>query len=267
VKERKITIPMKRFQREEEDFSPLLRKKRQKRKENENVAKPDNLDSAETEERDVINLQPSDTKEVKEAERPKPQEPDEELLIKEREADSLALLISSLHLPAEKAIPLLEAAVKYAYNNLSAAEYLSYLYLEVEQPKQCLELCNKILEQLEDRPQANELSIHINNNKAAALNMLGRYSESIGILEKCLAFAKRDVYYKNLGDAYFSIAIFEKAIFNYESALRLNNQMEEAYYNLAVCYYMQEHLHEAQLNISEALKINPTNPAYLRLSE
>lgn len=35
--------------------------------------------------------------------------------------------------------------------------------------------------------------------------------------------------------------------------------MEETFYNLAVCYYMQEHLNEAQLNISEAMKINPKN--------
>lgn len=49
--------------------------------------------------------------------------------MKDKEADSLALLVQSLTLQAEKAIPLLEAAIKYASNNLSAAEYLSYLYL------------------------------------------------------------------------------------------------------------------------------------------
>lgn len=42
--------------------------------------------------------------------------------------------------------------------------------------------------------------------------------------------------------------------------------MEEAYYNLAVCYFIQEHLHEAQLNVSKALKINPRNEDYLKLS-
>lgn len=33
--------------------------------------------------------------------------------------------------------------------------------------------------------------------------------------------------------------------------------MEEAYYNLAVCYYLQEHLYEAKLNVQNALKLNP----------
>lgn len=78
-------------------------------------------------------------------------------------------------------------------------------------------------------------------------------------MEKCLAYSKRDIYYKNLGDAYFCIAIYEKASMNYENAIRMNSHMEEAYYNLAVCYFIQEHLHEAQLNVTRALKINPRN--------
>jgi tetratricopeptide (TPR) repeat protein len=86
------------------------------------------------------------------------------------------------------------------------------------------------------------------------------------MLEVCLAHTKRDTYYKILGDAYFSIAIYEKAIFNYECALRMNNQMEEAYFNLAVCFYIQDHFHQARFNVSLALKINPNNPDYLQLS-
>lgn len=62
-----------------------------------------------------------------------------------------------------------------------------------------------------------------------------------------------------MADAYFSIAIYEKAILNYENAIKMNSQMEEALYNLAVCYYIQEHMHEAKLNVSKALKINPKN--------
>ena len=72
---------------------------------------------------------------------------------------------------------------------------------------------------MEDSPQYNELSIHINNNKAAALNCLGRYSESISILERCIEYLKKDIFYKNLADAYYSIGIYEKAIYNYENAV------------------------------------------------
>jgi len=60
------------------------------------------------------------------------------------------------------------------------------------------------------------------NNKCAAFNLMGRYSESIRILEDCLKYKEKDSLYKNLGDAYFSLSIYEKAIYNYEKALILN---------------------------------------------
>lgn len=44
-----------------------------------------------------------------------------EMTITEKEANSLFLLVESLKLSAKKAIPLLEAALKYAPNNFSAA--------------------------------------------------------------------------------------------------------------------------------------------------
>lgn len=65
--------------------------------------------------------------------------------LKENEEKSLALLIKSLHLKAEEAVTYLESAFRYADNNLSVAEYLSYIYLELNRPKQCLEICNRML--------------------------------------------------------------------------------------------------------------------------
>lgn len=61
----------------------------------------------------------------------------------------------------------------------------------------------------------------MNINKSAALNKLGRYSESIVILEECLKFKQQAKLFKNLGDAYFSIGIFEKSNYYYEKAVGL----------------------------------------------
>jgi tetratricopeptide (TPR) repeat protein len=58
-------------------------------------------------------------------------------------------------------------------------------------------------------------------------------------LERCLKQTKQDIYYKTLGDAYFSIGMCDKAILSYENALKLNNLMEETYFNLGVCLYLQ----------------------------
>ena len=49
---------------------------------------------------------------------------------------------------------------------------------------------------------------HINNNRAVALLMLGRYSEAIDGLEKSLSVEESSLTYKNLGDAYHSIGIY-----------------------------------------------------------
>ena len=59
------------------------------------------------------------------------------------------------------------------------------------------------------------LALHLSINKSSALNMLGRYSESIVILEECLKYKPHEKVYKNLGDAYFSIGILEKASYYY----------------------------------------------------
>lgn len=52
---------------------------------------------------------------------------------------------------------------------------------------------------------------------------------------------------------------------NYEKAVRLDPAYDEAYYNLAVCQFMQSEYVSAQLNVEQALHIDPTNETYLEL--
>ena len=75
------------------------------------------------------------------------------------------------------------------------------------------------------------------------------------------------MYFKNLGDAYFSIGIYEKAAFNYEKAVVLNSEFDEAYYNLAVSLFMQGYMNECKLNIEKALRLNRSVPEYKELYE
>jgi tetratricopeptide (TPR) repeat protein len=85
---------------------------------------------------------------------------------------------------------------------------------------------------------------HVNNNRAVALLMLGRYSEAIVALEKSLATEENALTYKNLGDAYYSIGINEKAVYNYEKSISLKPS-GETYYNLAVCLFVQQNFHNS----------------------
>ena len=85
-------------------------------------------------------------------------------------------------------------------------------------------------------------------------------------MEKCLQYSKKDIFYKNLGDAYFSIGIHEKAVYSYENAVHLNDSLDEAYYNLAVCLFQQGKYYHAQLAIHSALKVSPDHPEYKLLN-
>ena len=80
-----------------------------------------------------------------------------------------------------------------------------------------------------------------------------------------MRYREKDYFFKNLGDAYFSISIYEKAIYNYEKALVLNDHHDEAHYNLAVCLYIQENYQHAKLAIQKALEINAANESYQEL--
>jgi rhomboid protease GluP len=95
--------------------------------------------------------------------------------------------------------------------------------------------------------------------------MLGRYSESIVVLEKCLKYRRKHYFYKNLADAYFSLGIPEKAAMNYDKAIRLDPGYDEAFYNLAVTQFLQEEYTSAKLNIDHALKIDPNSEPYREL--
>ena len=54
-------------------------------------------------------------------------------------------------------------------------------------------------------------------------------------------------------------------LFNYEKAVALNSDMDEAYYNLAVCLFLQGYFNECKLNVQRALRANPKVAEYTEL--
>lgn len=93
-------------------------------------------------------------------------------------------------------------------------------------------------------------------NKSAALNLLGRYSETITLIEEKAGKTENERLHKNLGDAYHNIGVADKAIYHYEKAIRINSKFDEAHYNLSVLLYLQKSYFNAKMNIEKALKIN-----------
>jgi tetratricopeptide (TPR) repeat protein len=72
---------------------------------------------------------------------------------------------------------------------------------------------------------------------------------------------------KNLGDAYYFGSNYEKAVFYYEKVVKLTPHFDEAYYNMAVCLYLQNNFHNAHQALVKALDTAPRNPDYLELKK
>lgn len=102
-------------------------------------------------------------------------------------------------------------------------------------------------------------------NKAAALNTLGRDSETVALLSEKLNVVEHEKLHKNLGDAYFHLGDKDNAIYHYEKATKLNPRYGEAYYNLAVMLYLQESYFNALMNMEKAVLIEPKEGTYMEL--
>jgi Flp pilus assembly protein TadD len=96
-------------------------------------------------------------------------------------------------------------------------------------------------------------------NNSAALNDLGRYSETIKYMEEKLRHCENAQMHKIIADAYFHIGVVDKAVYHYERATKLNPLLDEAFYNLAVILYQQESFFNARMNIDKALQLQNNN--------
>ncbi len=74
---------------------------------------------------------------------------------------------------------------------------------------------------------------------------------------------ENDKLHKNMGDAYYSINVLDKATYHYEKAIQVNSHLDEAFFNLAVILYRQESFFNAKMNIEKALAINKAEEHYL----
>lgn len=94
-----------------------------------------------------------------------------------------AIFIAGINQPSiENKVCFLEKYLAKYDSNLTAVEYLSFLYLQQGKPKECHSLCWSYLERLgEFRDEKAIATLTI--NYSAALNQLGRYSETIKCME------------------------------------------------------------------------------------
>lgn len=71
------------------------------------------------------------------------------------------------------------------------------------------------------------------------------------------AYYKRGNSYYKRGNAYFGLKEYQKAIADYNEAIRLNSQDSDAYYNRGLAYYYLKEYQKAIVDYDEAIHLNP----------
>lgn len=99
--------------------------------------------------------------------------------------------------------------------------------------------------------------INIRNFLAMLYAHLGEHDKAIQILSKLLKIKKEDFLYLNRGFTYAKKGDPEKAIQDYNKAIRLNPKEFIFYYNRGSAYHDKGDLEKAIVNYDEAIRLNP----------
>jgi len=145
---------------------------------------------------------------------------------------------------------------KYYLNLLKGVEsYQTYLeegsnYFKNNEFEEAIKYCDKSLK-LKETYRAYFL-------KANALSNLKKYFESIDEYEKAIVLNTKNDYqvYLNLGYVYAKLKQNDKAISNYDKALRIQPKLNIAYIQKGLIYYEGKEYNEALKNYFHALKID-----------
>ena len=100
-------------------------------------------------------------------------------------------------------------------------------------------------------------------NMGDAYLRLRKYKEAIEVLQKVLELSRpEDVIYEAIGHCYDKLQNYAQARFNYRKAAHLNNEDSQLYYKIA-CTYMNERLWESAIkNLETAMRIHRNQPEY-----
>lgn len=97
------------------------------------------------------------------------------------------------------------------------------------------------------------------NNQGCFAFKVGDYDKAINQFEQAIkADSKFAVAHYNLGCAYFAIKEHEKALSSLDKAIILRGKFKEAYYNRSLVYFKLKRFQEAKQNAQQALSIDST---------
>lgn len=146
------------------------------------------------------------------------------------------------------------------YNDFSAKSlyYIGQAYYMLEKDNECL----KFMELSIKKDNQDPAPLFI---KASALNYSGKYEDAIKTFESAINLKPEDaLFYSGLGDSYYQLENFEKALDAYSNATKQNNCPDRPYSMIAQIYLELNQTDKALQSFYEVKsKINPESESYV----
>lgn len=121
---------------------------------------------------------------------------------------------------------------------------------------------DKAQEQYEKTLKMDPKLTEARNNLGTIFLVKGKFDEAIAQFEQCVkdpAYSTPDKAWYNLGVAYFHNKDIDKAIYNYERALRIQSDNINPMFNLGFCHETKEDYSKALPYYRQVLKIDPAH--------
>ena len=90
----------------------------------------------------------------------------------------------------------------------------------------------------------------------------GQYEKAIEQYQKAIKVKPEWVYYSNVGDSYRALREWETSITYYQKAVELNPEDPVIHYNLYLAYHAKGMYKEAEESLREAAGLDPENQVY-----
>jgi tetratricopeptide (TPR) repeat protein/S1-C subfamily serine protease len=151
----------------------------------------------------------------------------------------------------QAAVTALEASLLKQPNYTPALSELSRLYRELKEYEKALALINKAI-------QFAPKNANFYGEKAQLLYYeLKRHKEAWLAINQAISLSPRAMFYSSRGAIYDELKEYSKAITDYDKAIAINPEYEDAYYNRGITYYTLQDYSKAITAYDKAIAINP----------
>jgi len=159
----------------------------------------------------------------------------------------------------KNAIGKLEDAIQAGTNDGRVYYQLAFSYQETGNIDRAIELYKKSVHLLDKEKPAHRYCYYARYNLALLYKDKGNIDNAKAVLKKALQMRKDPSGYNLLGWLDWKQAKIKDALKDYKNSIKIDENQENAQYNLAVLYYNKGSKNEAEKAFKKAVSLNPGN--------